>query len=257
MGSFERQRGFVRSSVMDLAFLFILILIGLALWQFFSTVVSGDFPLVFFMVWLVVTALAWWWSRNQPLLLRVPVGFLVYLAAVAVLLPLSWWPGSRLILALEAAVAGTLPGYLGGWCARLLQPRLAAPPWYLDQRINLMEDLGRWLFVSTIAWFAVGLLPLLLVFVLPLEWIPWAAQAWALAVLVWYLYKQRPSRMRLLKVPLGLWVFVGATVLLKLLQSRLAGPLEAGSIGAVAYAAYAPLVAAFFAEIVVVGTLRR
>ena len=116
------------------------------------------------------------------------------------------------------------------------------------------DVMGRfaWTWVRVLEWTLTAM-----VFVLPLEWIPWAAQAWALAVLVWYLYKQRPSRMRLLKVPLGLWVFVGATVLLKLLQSRLAGPLEAGSIGAVAYAAYAPLVAAFFAEIVVVGTLRR
>lgn len=251
------QRGFVRSSVMDLAFLFLLILFGLMAWQFFSTVATGDFTLVFFMVWLVASALGWWWSRKQLLVLRVQVGFLVYLAGAAVLMPLSWWSGNKVVLAFAAASAATLPGYVGGWLSRILQPRLqAVSPWYLDQRIDLVADLFRWLAVCIAGWFAVGILPLLLVFVMPPEWVPWVALLWGLAASSGYLYKLRPSRVRFLNIPLGLWVLVAAAILLKFLQRQIVGPLEPGSVGAIAYTAYAPIVIALFAEIVVVGTLK-
>lgn len=257
MASARVQRGFVRSSVMDLAFLFLFILFGLMAWQFFSTVATGDFALVFFMVWLVASALGWWWSRKQPLLLRVQVGFLVYLAAAVVLMPLSWWAGNKVVLAFEAAFAATLPGYVGGWLGRRLQPRLqAAPPWYLDQRIDLVADLFRWAFASGIAWFVAGVVPLLLVFVLPVDWIPKAALAWALAALFLYLNKYRKSRMSWLNLAPGIWTFVIAAALLWVFQREIAGPLEPGSIGQIAYLAYAPLVAALFVEIVVLGTPR-
>ncbi|HEX7964678.1 MAG TPA: hypothetical protein VF651_03070 [Gammaproteobacteria bacterium] len=251
------QRGFVRSSVMDLAFLFLLIVCGILAWKALDTLLSGEFALSFFMAWLIASAIAWWWTRQQPLLLRVPVGFLLYLGLSSVLLPLAWWSQSRLAVAAEAAVAVVLASYVGAWLTRLIEPKVrVAPPWYLDQRINLIADLARWVFVAGIAWFVVGVLPLLLVFLLPVEWITWAALAWACVTLAWYLYKSRPGRMRVLKVPLGLWVFVAAAVLLKLLQPQLIGPLEAGSIAEIGYLVYASLVAALFAEIVVLGTPR-
>ena len=68
------QRGFVRSGILDLAFLFILILIGIGVWQWLSTLISGDFMLAWFMVWLVATAAAGWWTREQPLVLRIQIG---------------------------------------------------------------------------------------------------------------------------------------------------------------------------------------
>ena len=86
---------FVRSSVLDLAFLFVLILIGIGVWQWLSTIVSGDLSLAFFMVWLMATAAAWWWTREQTLVLRIPAGFLLFLLISLVLLPLSWWSGNK------------------------------------------------------------------------------------------------------------------------------------------------------------------
>jgi len=241
---------------MDLAFLFLLILAGLFAWQALDTFFSGDFVLAAFMSWLMASGLAWWWTREEPLLLRVPVGFLSYLGLAAFLMPLSWWSGSKPAVVTEAVVAAVLSRYVGAWLSRLLQPKLISEHWYLDQRINLVDDLFRWAFVSGIAWFVAGLLPLLLVFLLPLEWISEVALIWAFAVLVWYLHKQRPSRARFAKVPLGIWVFIASETVLRVFQAQLIGPLEAGSIGEIAYVAYAPVVAALFAEIVVLGTLK-
>jgi hypothetical protein len=240
---------------MDLVFLFVLILLGIGAWKLVENLIGGEFALAFFLLWLMATAAAWWWTRHQPLLLRVPVGFLLYLGLAAMLLPLSWWSQSRLAVAAEAAVTVVLVRYVGAWLTRLIEPKVrVAPSWYLDQRINLVEDLARWVFVAGIAWFVVGVLPLLLVFLLPVEWITWAALAWACVALAWYLYKFRPSRMRVLKLPLGLWMFVAAVVLLKLFQPQLIGPLEAGSIAEIGYLVYASTAAALFAEIVVLGT---
>ena len=250
-----RQSGFVHSRLLDLAFLFVLILIGLGVWQWLSTLVSGDFMLAWFMVWLMATAAAWWWTREQLKVLRLPAGFLVYLALGLVLLPLSWWSGSKLGTAAEAAVLAVGARYLGLRWAAHLRPRLEpAPPWYLDQSIDLIADLGRWLLASVATWFAVGVVPLVLAFVLPLDSVPWGALAWAFGATAWYLYDFRKARVRLLKLPLGLWVFIAAAVILQLFQQQLMGPMEPGSIGLVAYTACWPVVAAVFVEVVVLGT---
>lgn len=251
------QRGFVGAGVMDLAFLFILVLIGIGVWQWLSTLVSGDFMLAWFMVWLMATAAAWWWTREQPLVLRIPAGFLLFFGLGAVLAPLSWWSGSKIAVAAEAAVLAVGAKYLGRlWFARLKQKIETGAPWYLDQSINLINDLALWAGVSIVAWFAVGVLPLLLVLFVPVEWIPWWAVVWAFAATAWYLIKFRKSRVRFLKIPLGLWVFVVTAVVLKLFQQQIAGPLEAGSIELIAYAAYWPVVVALFVEIVITGTRR-
>lgn len=252
------QRGFVHSRVLDPVFLLVLILIGLGLWQWLSTIVSGDFMLAWFMVWLMATAAAWWWTRGQPLVLRIPAGFLAFIGLSAVLLPLSWWSGSKLAAAAEAVVLAVGAKYLGVLWAARLKPRLAAGvPWYLDQSIDLIDDLFRWLGACIVAWFAVGVLPLMLVFVLPVEWVPWGALAWAFAATAFYLFKYRRSRVRFLKVPLGLWVFVLAAVILRLFQQQLVGPMEAGSIELIAYTACWPVVMAMFVEFVVVGTQKH
>jgi len=251
------QRGFVRSGVLDLAFLFILILVGIGVWQWLSTIVSGDFMLAWCMVWLMATAAAWWWTREQALVLRIPAGFLLFLALVALFAALSWWSGSKLAVAAEAAVLTVGVKYLGKlWSARLKARIAAGVPWYLDQSANIVNDLFLWAAVSIVAWFLVGVPSLMLVFILPLDWIPWVAMVWGFTAMAWYLFKYRKSRVRFLKMPLGLWVFVVTAVVLKLFQQQIVGPLEVGSIGAIAYGAYWPVVTALFVEIVIAGPAR-
>ncbi|HEY1991323.1 MAG TPA: hypothetical protein VGH71_02595 [Gammaproteobacteria bacterium] len=250
----KRQCGFVHNRVLDLAFLLVLVLLAIGAWAMLSSLFSGDFVYTWFMLWMAVAAIAWWSVRQQPLVLRVPAGSWVLLAAAMPLLPLSWWSGSKLVTAVEAAVAGVMAVYLGRLWSAHLKPRIASgPPWYLDQRTDLVMDLGRWVFACGAGWFLVGLLPLLLVILLPLDRIAGAATAWGFAALAWYCYRFRPSRLRLLKVPLGLWVFAVSAAALLLLQKQITGPLEVGSIGQIAYAAYAPVVCGLFAEIVVMG----
>ncbi len=249
------QRGFVHSRVMDLVFLFVLILLGIGAWQWLSTIVSGDFMLAWFMVWLMATAAAWWWTREQPLVLRIPAGFLSFLVLAVLFAPLSWWSGSKIAVAAEAVVLAVGAKYLGRlWSARLEARIEAGAPWYLDQSANIVNDLFLWAGVSIVAWFAVGVLPLLLVFVFPVEWIPWGAMVWGFAATAWYLFKFRKSRVRLLKLPIGLWVFAVTALVLKLFQQQIAGPMEAGSIELIAYAAYWPVVCALFVEIAQIGT---
>ncbi len=249
------QRGFVHSRVMDLVFLFVLILAGLVLVKVFETLISGDYTVAFFVIWLLASAAAWWWCHEQRLLLRVPTGLWIFFVAGSVFIPLSWWTQSRLVAGVEAAVAVTLARYLGWRCSRLIAAKMAeGTPWYLDQGIDLIADLGRWVFACIIAWFAVGVLPLLLVVILPVEWIPWGAMAWGFAATAWYLFKFRTSRLRLLKLPIGLWVFAVTAVVLKLFQQQIAGPMEAGSIELIAYSAYWPVVSALFIEITIIGT---
>ena len=171
------------------------------------------------------------------------------------LAPLSWWSQAKIAVAAEAAVLAVGAKYLGRlWSARLKARIAAGAPWYLDQSINIVNDLFLWPAVSIVAWFLVGVLPLMLVFVLPAEWIPWAAMVWGFAATAWYLFKFRKSRLRFLKMPIGLWVFVVTAVVLKLFQQQIVGRLEAGSIGLIAYLAYWPVVAGLFTETVIVGT---
>ena len=211
--------------------------------------------LAWFMVWLMAAAAAWWWTRGEPLVLRIPAGFLAFIGLGAVLLPLSWWSGSKLVMTAEAAVLAAGVKYLGAlWTARL-KPRLSAGvPWYLDQSVNLIDDLFRWLGVSILAWFAVGVLPLLLVLFVPVDWVPWGALAWSLVAMAWYLLKIRKSQVLLLKIPLGLWAFALTALILKVFQQQIVGPMEAGSIELIAYMAYWPVVVAMFVEIVMLGT---
>jgi len=252
---YRAQRGFVHSRVLDLVFLFVLILLGIGVWQWLSTIVSGDFMLAWFMVWLMAAGAAWWWTREQPLVLRIPAGFLAFIGLGVVLLPLSWWSGSKLAAAAEAVVLAVGVKYLGALWAARLKPRIeAGAPWYLDQSIALIDDIFRWLGVCVVAWFAVGVLPLMLVSVLPMEWVHWGALVWAFAATAVYLSKYRKSRVRFFKVPLGLWVFVLTAVIMRLFQQQLAGPMEAGSIELIAYTACWPVVVAMFVEFVVIGT---
>lgn len=243
MGSAGRgQCGFVRSSVLDLTFLLILLLLAIGLWQWLSTILSSDFMLAWFMVSLMAAGAAGWWTRSQTLVLG----------------PLSWWSGSKLAVVAEAAVLAVGAKYLGAlWSERLKLKLAAAPaPWYLDQSINLVADLIRWLLVCIVTWFAAGVLPLMLVlvFVLPVEWVPWVALLWAFTATAFYLFKYRHSRVRFFKIPLGLWAFMLAAAILRLFQQRLVGSMEAGSIELIAYAAYWPAVIAMFVEFVVIGT---
>jgi hypothetical protein len=254
-----RQAGFVHSRVMDLAFLLAIIVGCLVLWSTFrTTVIEGDFTLAFFMLWLVATAIAGWRTRDQTLLLRVPAGSLAFLGLALVLMSLSWWSGSKLVSVAEAAVAAVAAVVLGeAWSKRLALRLQVLPAWYLDQSINLVNDLLRWTFACIVAWFVVGLLPLLLVAVLPLEDVVWGALTWASLVLTWYLTRHAHNHLRLLKLPLGLWAMAVAALLLRLCQQRIMGPMEAGSVEQIAYGVYQPVVAGLFMEIVVIGCRRR
>ncbi|HSC48611.1 MAG TPA: hypothetical protein VLG68_11045, partial [Gammaproteobacteria bacterium] len=204
----RRQSGFVHSAVMDLVFLFVLILLLLGLWKLLSTVVESDFALGAFLLWLMGAALMYWFSREDVRVLRVPLGFLLFSAGAAVLAPLSWWSESKLAVIAAAAVLVNAAFVAGNRGSRKLRQRLGSgsePPFYLDQSINLLDDLFRWLGVSILAWFAVGLLPLLLVFVVPIEWIPWAAMVWGFGATAYFFLAVRKSRVRFLRLPLGLW----------------------------------------------------
>jgi hypothetical protein len=240
---------------MDLAFLFLMILLAWAVWAGISNLISGDFALTLFMGWFIALASAGWLSRDQLRVLRIPAGLLVFLSMAAVLLPLSLWSGSKLAVGAEAAVAAVSAWYLGERWSKALAPRVAAGvSWYLDQSINLIEDLFRWIGACVVAWVLVGLLPLLFVLVMPLQWVPWIAMTWAFALLAWYLYKVRRSRVRIFMVPLGLWIFVATALVLQVFQKQIMGPMEEGSIGLIAYAAYALGACALFVEIIVIGT---
>lgn len=254
------QRGFVGAGLMDLAFLFVLILAAIGLWWVLSTLVNGDYAVAIFLLWLLAAAEAWWFSRNHRLLLRVPTGALCFLAVALPLAPLGVWSGSRWLSGFAAVAAVTAAKFLGASWSSRIEPKIMPGipvPWYLDQSINLIHDLFRWIFACVVAWFGVGVAPLLLVFVLRPEWVPWVALAWGFAATAVYLYKYRKSRVWLFKVTLGLYAFVAAAVLLQLFQKWIAGPLEPGSFEQIAYVAYWPVVSALFVEIVVIGTARN
>jgi len=249
------QRGFVHSRVMDLVFLFVLILLGIGVWDWLSAIVSGDFGLAFFLVWLMAAALGWWWTHEQALVLRIPAGTLVFLGGALLLAPLSWWSGSKLVVATAAAVLAFSARYFGAlWSARIARTLETGKPWYLDQSIDLTGDLARWVGFSVLAWFLAVVPPMLLVVFIPVEWVPWGALAWSFAATAFYLYKYRTGSPRLLKLPLGLYGFVAAVVLLRIFQRQIVGPLEAGSFQEIGYMAYWPAVSALFIEFVLVGT---
>lgn len=251
------QRGFVGAGLMDLAFLFVLILMGIGLWYLLSMLVNGNYAVAIFLLWLVAAAEAWWFSKDHRLVLRVPTGFLLFFAVGLPLAPLGAWSGSRLLSVIAAIAAVSVAKFLGAWWSDRIAPKVvpgAPVPWYLDQSINLIHDLFRWLFGCGVAWFGVAVAPLLLVFVLPPAVIPWAALVWGFAATVWYTFVFRKSRKRFLQLPLGLYAFAVTAVLLHVFRKNLAGALEPGSFEQIAYVAYWPVVGALFIEIVAVGT---
>lgn len=242
---------------MDLVFLFVLILMGMGAFWWLSNIFGGDFPLAFFMIWLMAAAAGWWFSHEQRLVLRVPVGFIVFLGIGAVLAPLSEWSGSKIAVAVAAGLAAFPAKFIGNWWSQRIEPRVMPGipvPWYLDQSINLMDDLFRWTGLSILAWFLAVVPPMLLIMFMPVEWVPWGALVWSFAATAFYLYKYRKSRVRFLKVPLGLYAFVIAALVLLIFQKQIAGTLEVGSFEQIAYIAYWPVVMALLVEIVLVGT---
>jgi|GEM_PF-5450157 len=242
---------------MDLVFLLVMILIGWGLWNWLSAIVQGEFALAVALTWLMAFGAAGWWTGGHRLVLRVPAGFLLFLGLTAVLGPLGWWSGNKILVALSAVAAALGAKYLGAWWSAKLEPKTMPgipTPWWLDPSINLLHDVGRWVGACIVAWFALGVLPMLLVFVVPLNAVPWAAMVWSFAGLAWYFYQHRPPRGRLYRVPAGLWAFAVAAAVLALFQKQIAGPMEEGSIWLISYLAYTPAVIALFVEFVVVGT---
>ena len=259
MNSVRSQRGFVHSRVMDLVFLLVLILMAWGLWQWLSTIMQGEFALAVALTWLMAFAAAGWWSSEQRLVLRVPVGFLLFFGLSAVLGPLGWWSGSKLVVAASAIVAAFTSKYLGGVCSAKLEPKVMPgipSPWWLDQSINLLHDVGRWVGASILVWFLVIVPPMLLVFVVPPECVPWAALVWAFVATAFYIYKYRPVRWRISKLPVAFYGFVITSVVLLIFQKQIAGPMEAGSFEQIAYVAFWPVIAALFLEFILVGTKR-
>lgn len=242
---------------MDLVFLLFLVAIGWGLWEWLSGIVQGDFPTAVGLTWLMAFGTAGWWTREQRFVLRLPAGFLLYLALVALAGPFSAWSGSKIAVAATACLAALAAKYGGAWWSRKLEPRAVPgvqPPWWLDQSINLLHDLFRWVGACIVAFFTVGVVPLVLVMVMPPDAVPWGAMVWGFAAAAFYIYKYRAARWRPFKLPLGLCAFVITAAVLKAFQKQMAGPLEAGSFEEIVYVAYWPVVAALFVEFVVVGT---
>lgn len=260
MRTLHKQRGFVSSSVMDLVFLLVLILIGWGLWAWLSTIVQGDFATAVALIGLMATGTAWWWTKDQRLVLRVPVGFLLYFVLAGVLGALTVWSGSKIAVAMAGCIAALAARYVGGAISGPLQRKILhgiasgmAPPWWLDQSINVIDDLARWVGASVVAWFLIVVPPMLLVFVVPPAVIPWVALLWAFVAMAFYSGK-RPVRGLVFGYRAWVFVFVITAVLLKVFQQKILGPVEAGSFEEIAYVAYWPTVCAVFIEFVVIGT---
>src|SRR5262249_36235939 len=144
----SRQKGFVGAGLMDLAFLFVCILIAIGLWYVLSTLVNGDYAVAVFLLWLLSAAEAWWFSKDHRLVLRLPTGVLCFLAVAVPLAPLATWSGSRIASVVVAIVAVSVAKYLGAWWSGRVDPKVMpgiTVPWYLDQSINLVHDLVRWI----------------------------------------------------------------------------------------------------------------
>jgi hypothetical protein len=248
---------------MDAVFLVVLILIGILLVNWFLTITSGVSALEGFVLWLLALGTAYWLTREQALVLRLPTGLLLFVVTSAGAAPISWWSGSKIVVGTVAALCVVVCGYLGDRWSRSLQQRVlprhatTAVPFYLDQSINLVDDLARWLVAAMFAAFVVIVVPLVFMLALPPETARWVGIAWGFGATAFYLFKFRNPRVRILKLPLGLWVFAAAAVLLQVFRAELAGPIAdegEGSVWVIAYSAYWPVCAATFVEIVLLGT---
>ncbi|HEV2213216.1 MAG TPA: hypothetical protein VGS99_07695, partial [Gammaproteobacteria bacterium] len=204
---------------------------------------------------LPTVAVVYWQTREQILILRTPAGFLLATLQALVLVPLSWWFSSRWLMAGSAVAMILVARYAGAAWSRRLAAREPKPR-YLEQSINLVEDLGRWIGVSMLAWFVAGVAPLVATALVPDYAAPWAAVIWGLAVTAVYLLSVRKSRARLLRLPLALWVQIPVALLLYYFRRTFLGAAAPDSFEAVAYYGYWPVVAAGFVEYVVLGTLK-
>jgi hypothetical protein len=253
----SRQGGFVGAGVMDLVFLLFLIAIGAGLWQWFSAILTGDLATAVFLLWLMAAAGAYWYTREQMRVLRLPTGAFLFVALCAALFPLSVWSGNKIVAACAAGAAVVVAKYAGAWWSRRLRARHAeqsGSPWYLDQSINLFDDLFRWLGLSAVAGLLTGVVAPLAGLMFSVDAGPWAAMVIGFGMTGFFLLSVRKSRLRFLGLTPGVWSLPVAVVVLMLLQKQLVGPLEPGSMELAYYVAFAPVVIALFIDVVAIGT---
>lgn len=257
MSASRRQRGFVGAGIMDLAFLLFLIAIGAGLWQWFSAILTGDLATAVGLLWLMASGGAYWLTREQLRMLRMPTGALLFVVLGIGLLPLSVWSGNKIFAAGAAGLAVVAAKYAGGWWSRRLNARhdpQSRLPWYLDQSINLFDDLFRWLGMSAIAGLLTGVAAPMAGIIIGPDAAPWGAMVVGFGMTAYYLLYIRKTRLRLLGLTPGLWSLPLVVVGLMLLEKRLVGPLETGSIELAYYVAFTPVVAALFIDVVMLGT---
>lgn len=159
------------------------------------------------------------------------------------------------VVAVQSAASILAGGRLSAWLRERILPRYPGGriPWPLAQDRHLVKDLARFAAVAIFAWFIIAVPPVLIALALPgvpVSMPRWIAVGLSFAATACYLGAR--SRFRLLRIPLGLWVFVACAAGLALFRSQLGGP-DDGSIQDIAYHAYFPALAAAFAEIVLIG----
>lgn len=257
----HRQRGFGPHYMMLLAMAASLLLVAICAVWFVRAVRTEDFGTAALLLWLAGLAGTYAFAarRDQALVMRMPAGLALFVAVGGVTVPVSVWSQSRWLVAAVVAVqsaASILAGSrVSAWLRERILPRYPRDkiPWLLAQDRHLVKDLVRFAAVAIFAWFVIAIPPILVALVLPAVPVSmprWMAVGLAFAATACYLVTR--SRLRLLRIPPGLWVFVACAAGLALFRSQLGGP-DDGSIQDIAYHAYFPALAAAFAEIVVIG----
>src|SRR5690349_3313227 len=255
MNLFRYQRGFV-----DWIFIAVgaLIVLGLTGRFVYWVATEESFVEVAAILWSIGFGLAYWFAENDRFVIRMPVGFAVFLVISAVALPLTWMAGSRIELIMMIAAQLAFSFHAGRVVSERLNARYPAgrEPAWLRLRGDVVADFGNWVLLSfgALVYLLVGPLFVMLVVSAMADLAPqqvkWTIATWDLMTVLWFAVRARSARW--LGVPICAWIYL-AIAAVTIAADVMKGPFATGTGVQVAYTVMPGAIIAAFVEVFVLG----
>jgi len=251
----HHQRGFAEWIFLAVGALIVLGIAGrFAYW----VVTEESFVEVAAILWSIGFGLAYWFTQDDRFVVRMPVGFAIFMLIAAAALPLTWMAESRIALIVMIAAQLAFSFHAGRVVSDRLNARFPAgrEPAWLRLRGDVVADFGNWVLLSfgALVYLLVGPLFVMLVVSAMADLAPqqvkWTIATWDLMAILWFAV--RAGSERWLGVPICAWIYL-AVAAVTIAADALQGPFATGTGVQVAYTVMPGALIAAFVEVFVLG----
>jgi hypothetical protein len=259
----RRQHGFTISLGYILGALIMLAVAGRFAWW---VATEENFTELAAVLWAIGFVLAYLFTLDDLLVVRMPAGFAVFALLGLAGLPLSWMGESRVVLIALIAAQLAFSCHAGRVISARLRARMhsrypvGGEPAWLRQKGDAVADFGRWAVLAAGAFVFCAVAPLLFLLLVSLfvdlspQQVKWAVALWGLAAVTVFGHQARAARW--LAMPVCAWIYLAITASL-LAVDAVAGPLAKDTGAAAAYIAVPGALIAAFVEVFVLGGGRK